>query len=92
MKLKYKFYTTIFISAIEKVTAKWCSRIYQPMCASCLGNIYKEINFSLLYIVCKFFVTEFQARLAETEKSKEVLHTGHGLDSRKKKKISYSTS
>ncbi|XP_039272017.2 protein canopy 4-like [Styela clava] len=42
--------------------------------------------------VCKYFVTEFKSRLDETGKSKEVLRTGHGLDSRKKKDISYATS
>ena len=40
--------------------------------------------------ICKYFATEFKSRLAETDKSKEVLETGHGLD--KKKRFAYLTS
>ncbi|KAK6171615.1 hypothetical protein SNE40_019766 [Patella caerulea] len=36
--------------------------------------------------VCKFMATELQTRLDETGKSKEVIETGHGLDSKKKRK------
>lgn len=42
--------------------------------------------------VCKYFVTELQDRLDETGKSREILRTGHGLDPKKKKSISYHTS
>lgn len=42
--------------------------------------------------VCKYFVTELQSRLDESAKSKEVLRTGHGMDPRKKKEITYATS
>merc|ERR1719234_1088390 len=42
--------------------------------------------------VCKYFATEFQSRLDETGKSREVIRTGHGLDPKKKKKITYHTS
>ena len=40
--------------------------------------------------ICKYFATEFKSRLAETDKSKEILETGHGLE--KKKRFSYLTS
>jgi len=40
--------------------------------------------------ICKYFVTELKSRLAETDKSKEVIETGHGLE--RKKKFKYRTS
>lgn len=40
--------------------------------------------------ICKYFATEFKLRLAESDKSKEMLATGHGLD--KKKVFAYKTS
>ncbi|XP_060551951.1 protein canopy 4-like [Ruditapes philippinarum] len=42
--------------------------------------------------VCKYLATELKDRLEETGKTKEVLEIGHGLDSKKKKKIKYNTA
>ena len=46
----------------------------------------------LLFSVCKYLATELKDRLEETGKTKEVLEIGHGLDSKKKKKIKYNTA
>jgi len=40
--------------------------------------------------ICKYFVTELKSRLAESERSKEVIETGHGLV--KTKRFKYLTS
>jgi len=41
--------------------------------------------------VCKFFVSELRERLANSSRSKEVIETGHGLET-KKKRIPYKYS
>ncbi|ESO85821.1 hypothetical protein LOTGIDRAFT_204607 [Lottia gigantea] len=40
--------------------------------------------------VCRILAEELQLRLDETGKSKEVIETGHGLDTKKKKKYNFS--
>uniref|UniRef100_A0A0L8HHL9 DUF3456 domain-containing protein n=1 Tax=Octopus bimaculoides TaxID=37653 RepID=A0A0L8HHL9_OCTBM len=54
-------------------------------------NQTTEVTLPTLCEVCKYLTVELQALLSETEKSKFVLETGHGLDT-KKKKIQYQYS
>ena len=44
-----------------------------------------------MFSVCKFLTNELKERLDETGKTHEVLETGHGLDTKKKRKP-YRTS
>jgi hypothetical protein len=60
---------------------------------TCTLHIYATYSFIYIFvIVCKYLATELKDRLEETGKTKEVLEIGHGLDSKKKKKIKYNTA
>ena len=57
----------------------------------CLSVCQLDINRYFFFSVCKYFVSELQERLANSSRSKEVIETGHGLDT-KKKRVPYKYS